>query len=372
MGAKVDFPRLIELVYGAAADMQAWPAALLAVADAVGAHAASLEIADPENRTRPFVVAPRTDPEWIQAYEDRWAATNFVRERGLEFPAGVVYRFEDLIHRSDFELTPIYNEFFEPQRLNFALFTNAAKERDAVAGVGFYRARRHGGGFGRDNERLLKALAPHLQRAVTLNVRLARVEMERDSAAEMLHRLSDGILLVDARSRILFANLAAEALLKEGTGLLVQDGRLAARASSDTALLRSLISGGTHAGPSGTLALVCRGGRRLSVMVLPLHIETSWLTLPPAAIVLVKDPAASEMPSPEQIQRLFDLTPAQAALAREILNGNGIKTAAQRLQISRSTARTHLLAVFQKTGTNRQAELVRLILRQSMSARERL
>jgi DNA-binding CsgD family transcriptional regulator len=43
--------------------------------------------------------------------------------------------------------------------------------------------------------------------------------------------------------------------------------------------------------------------------------------------------------------------------------GDGIQAGADRLSISRAIARTHLSRVFQKTGTGRQAELVRLLMR---------
>jgi len=43
---------------------------------------------------------------------------------------------------------------------------------------------------------------------------------------------------------------------------------------------------------------------------------------------------------------------------------------ASRLGISLATARTHLAHVFDKTGTRRQAELVRLLLRSQPAVRE--
>jgi DNA-binding CsgD family transcriptional regulator len=56
------------------------------------------------------------------------------------------------------------------------------------------------------------------------------------------------------------------------------------------------------------------------------------------------------------------LTPAQAALAREMIQADGVAAAAKRLGISYATARSHLAQIFQKTGTCRQAELIRLVL----------
>jgi DNA-binding CsgD family transcriptional regulator len=367
MNGRFDFLRLIDLVYEAAADVRNWANAMIAVAAALGAPAMSLTIVDAERKETPFVVAPRTDPAWLRTFLDRWAAANIVRERGLAIPVGVPYRFEDLLARPEFERTAFYNEFWAPQQLSFALFANLAKEQGAVAGIGFYRSLREGP-FAPEDERLLAALAPHLERAVALNLRLRRLEIERDGAAEMLDRCAHGALLVDAEARILFANAAAETLLREGKGLRSREGRLAASLPANTAALRRLVAGGDGGIAGGLMALPSRDGGSLTVRVLPLAAETAGLAKSAAAIVFVKDPQAVPPPSRDRLQALFGLTPAQAALAREILEGDGVQAAAERLGISRSTARTHLLEVFQKTGTSRQAELVRVVFERSLPA----
>src|SRR5262249_58997898 len=97
--------------------------------------------------------------------------------------------------------------------------------------------------------------------------------------------------------------------------------------------------------------------------------EAGWLAARPSAILFITDPKATALPSREDIRVLFDLTRAQSALAREILRGDGVQAAADRLNIARATARTHLLEIFQKTGTRRQAELVRVILERSLAPR---
>ncbi|MGH7247371.1 MAG: helix-turn-helix transcriptional regulator, partial [Pseudomonadota bacterium] len=55
-------------------------------------------------------------------------------------------------------------------------------------------------------------------------------------------------------------------------------------------------------------------------------------------------------------------TSMEAALAAEILRGDGRKAAARRCGITDGTAKSHLSRIFDKTGTHRQAELVRLLL----------
>jgi DNA-binding CsgD family transcriptional regulator len=79
-------------------------------------------------------------------------------------------------------------------------------------------------------------------------------------------------------------------------------------------------------------------------------------------MIFVTDPEAVRTPETVFLQNQFGLTPAEAVLARELLNGDGIDAAAGRIGISVPTARTHLRRVLAKTGASRQAELVRLVL----------
>ena len=360
---------VIEYIYAAAVDWDAWPAALDAAADELGARTMTLTVIDPERTSLPLVVAPRTDPEWIRTYEARWAASNIVGEHGYALPPGDVYDFESLgMPRSEFDGTPFFNEFLAPQGINFGLISMVAREELGTGTLGFYRSAADGR-FGRDEERTLRTLAPHLGRAVRLMLRQARIEMQRNSMADILNRHSDGVLLVDAQAGILFANDTAQTLMSEGA-LRSSNGRLTAGVVAKTAALRALIAGDVTHLPTGVLALSGRDGAQLAIEVVPLKAETGWLPQQPAAIVFIRDSRPNPLPSRQQIQRLFGFTSAQASLARELLNGDGIPAAAARLGISRSTARTHLAELFQKTGTNRQAELVRVILQQKPAGDE--
>ena len=62
------------------------------------------------------------------------------------------------------------------------------------------------------------------------------------------------------------------------------------------------------------------------------------------------------------LRNLYGLTAAEIAVAERLMNGDTPQQAAAALGIKLSTARFHLGALFRKTDTRRQAELVRLLL----------
>jgi DNA-binding CsgD family transcriptional regulator len=71
--------------------------------------------------------------------------------------------------------------------------------------------------------------------------------------------------------------------------------------------------------------------------------------------------AAAPVPPAQLLEALFDLTPAEARVARAIGEAQPPEDVAGALGVSVETVRKQLRAVFAKTGTSRQAELVRLL-----------
>lgn len=81
------------------------------------------------------------------------------------------------------------------------------------------------------------------------------------------------------------------------------------------------------------------------------------------ATLFVTDPAGPGLlPVPALLSSRFGLTATEAEVARRVATGRGVAHAAQELRISLNTARTHLKAVYSKTGVNHQAQLTWLII----------
>ena len=81
------------------------------------------------------------------------------------------------------------------------------------------------------------------------------------------------------------------------------------------------------------------------------------------AMVMITDPDRDIYPSEEIIAQAFGLTQAEARLAARLATGQSLERIATELGISEGTVRNQLKAVFQKTETHRQGELIALLLR---------
>ena len=75
---------------------------------------------------------------------------------------------------------------------------------------------------------------------------------------------------------------------------------------------------------------------------------------------------AQRVPAPllvltDGIRRRFGLTPREGEAMQAVLDGLTYRGAAQKLFISPATVKSHVLSVYQKTGTGNKIELLRLV-----------
>jgi DNA-binding CsgD family transcriptional regulator len=80
-----------------------------------------------------------------------------------------------------------------------------------------------------------------------------------------------------------------------------------------------------------------------------------------ATFAVIARPGNDLLPGADIIAALFDLTPAEARVARGIAQGLSPAEVSKQLNLSYETVRTQLKRVFAKTSTNRQNELALLI-----------
>ena len=363
---------LVDRIYAAAEAPALWPDALDGIAAATGS-AASILYRNMDAREGGVDVAVRISPDAAEAYQqyfhklDPWG--NSSRAAALVKP-GAVVDGDELISRADLHTTEYYNDFAKPNGLTRVLAGIISKHDSFASVISLVRddgATEHG----IEDRRLLTALMPHLTRAVQIHRRLLPVSVLDGAAVDALDCLVSGVALLDGSGRTIFINRAAERLLRQRDGLGIEHGCLVASLPQERDALRVLIAQAaqTTAGRSlragGALPISRPSMRRsYNVLVTPLGRRHTSLHGPEAAVaVFISDPEEAVTSEMAALVRLFRLTPAEARLAAGIATGAPLNDVADALGIGRETARTQLRSVFAKTGTTRQAELVRIITR---------
>ena len=83
------------------------------------------------------------------------------------------------------------------------------------------------------------------------------------------------------------------------------------------------------------------------------------------ALMIISDPSSEHQNLQHILSIVFDLTASEANLAAALANGHSLSDYARNARIQVDTARSQLKAIFSKTHTHRQAELVALVFRMS-------
>ncbi|TXN38583.1 helix-turn-helix transcriptional regulator [Methylobacterium sp. WL7] len=109
--------------------------------------------------------------------------------------------------------------------------------------------------------------------------------------------------------------------------------------------------------------LTTRASRRpliMSTILVPVLGEKE-----PHTVLILIDLERTPRPNTTALERIFGLTVAEARLAAVLAGGATVAEAAIAHKVSVATVRTQLAAIFAKTHTSRQAELVMLVSRLS-------
>lgn len=180
---------------------------------------------------------------------------------------------------------------------------------------------------------------------------------------QLFGRLGCGGLILSTEGHVLAANAEAHRILHEVIGLTEDELNLIDGSGRDS-VKRLLACSKTRVQLDGeNWILTMREGKRpliMSAILVPVVGEAK-----PHTVLLLIDLEQTPSPHTAAIEKVFGLTTAEARLAALLASGATVSEAASAHKVSVATIRTQLAAIFAKTRTNRQAELVMLISRLS-------
>ena len=225
------------------------------------------------------------------------------------------------------------------------------------------RPKRHRAGVADDARLRLTMVLPHMRRALQITEDITHSRAEAAALADTIDGLGAGLFIVDGASRILHTNAAARRLVAAEDVLCSRGGRLVACDPQANRSLRLALTAADGQLPA-SLSLIAPNGTRHVGYIRPLRTAARSHGDGPqealAAVLVYK--AGMECPRPPDIiARSYNLTPTELRVLLAIVEIGGTPEVAATLGIAPSTVRTHVGRLFEKTGTKRQAELVRLV-----------
>jgi DNA-binding CsgD family transcriptional regulator/PAS domain-containing protein len=192
---------------------------------------------------------------------------------------------------------------------------------------------------------------------------LSRVDSHAMISAATLDVMAMPILVLDAEGHCIDTNAAADRLLAATRLIRISGGVLVIADQDARRQVADAVKAAAGADPPSrratVVALTLEEHRRYAAEVIALSRAAPSDGI--AALMLQEIGKLQPLPS-DILVKLYGFTRAEARLVALLAQDLSLEDAAAALGIARTTAKTHLQRVFEKTGTNRQPQVVRLAL----------
>ncbi|WP_296747208.1 LuxR C-terminal-related transcriptional regulator [Mesorhizobium sp.] len=297
-------------------------------------------------------------PKLVVYLRDNWIAQNpYVEsdERLRRFSQPRFVLATEVMSAEEMQENFYYQNFMRPYGMYWHAGTNVMSPNGDTVKVSVHRGYDAGPLDPKLVDRLNR-LRPHIARACVMTARLRFAQLH--AAVEVLNSVGlPAAALRDGRLEV--ANGLFEILMPD----VVQHRRQRLtflQASADQRWSSILEKPAMHR--NGTFPISATEARPMMIVhVLPVAGAGRDIFPVADSLMIFASSETSQKIAPEILLSLFDFTPAEISVTNSMLSGTPIEEIARARGVSADTVRVQLKSIFAKTGTHRQADLVKLL-----------
>lgn len=368
MTVQVPWTDLVGSIYDAALDDDQWPVVVDRMLELVGAqHGWLVSAPDPCSQPTLAFGSRILDQVW-PLYQGYYWQRDVCLAQAMamgKLERGAIGQGDELVERKALHTTEYFQDFLRPFDLGVLLvgliFDYRTPEECPLTFLAFHRPP-DAEAFSPAEEELYHHLMPHLQRSLRIRWQLVKEREARHLSERTLDCLSQAVVLLDEAGRVLFANHHAEAIFRQGGGPVCVNHRLTAVDAQGASGIRE----GLRRAALGVGSSVCLRnpvtGRQWAITFSPLRISTPATSNSARIVALIGEPNRPATSGLAHFAALYRLTPAETRILEQLLKQDSLQDIADSQRISIATLRTHLRALYAKTRTSGQRELVRFYL----------
>ncbi|WP_162653016.1 helix-turn-helix transcriptional regulator [Lentilitoribacter sp. Alg239-R112] len=284
-------------------------------------------------------------------------------------PTGVPVLRRAFISDHEYYASSMYKQTSEPWGLHSDGVSIFKKGLVHAIACGFMRHPNQGG-LDSDILSRIAFLNKHYIRAMGLQNRLSKLEEVLIHSNSALDLVDFGVILYGPNKTPNYMNQAAKRIFSDNDGLTLHGGRLVINDRNANRQFNDMIEALQEDNlpielQSGGLVRAKRASlkRSYSIMLVPLSTRQSVAGKNTTLAALIFDPNIKRTTAIKLFATSYGFTKAEARLALELAQGTTIEEYASKNKISKNTVRTQIRSLLLKTKTNRQGELVSLLLR---------
>jgi len=380
-----NFSKTVGQIYAASLDPDKWPIALQSLCVELKADKAQMLYIDTQNYMISFACSFGFDPFAFNIDAKKFRR-HFMGDPVAQYGiANLNEVFSDrrVVNTQDLHASSMHQHIRQPANMEYLLTVFLTDETDDWSGVCFFRSKECAA-FSAEDEQVLALYKPHLQRATSIHKNIAGAFYLKSFQNAVLNNLDMGIIVVNNLHDVMVCNLAAQKAMNYSNALDIIKSHIVCRYSKENSLLHEAVDGALNdaLGRSQRTRIAVRLHGRdrqksLIAVVTQLQLQnleedhdnlpitktyyTAKIPSKKTVLITLSGPHAQMGHSISMLKTLFGLTPAEAVLADCLADDHSLQEAALILGRTIGTIRVQLQSIFEKTDTNRQASLIRLI-----------
>ncbi|HUV98926.1 MAG TPA: LuxR C-terminal-related transcriptional regulator [Gallionella sp.] len=376
---------LIRLIYEGATAPGRWTKDILpAVTDYLQAPAGILHspLHTPQDGGYSFLYGITQDhvDQYVQKYFDQDLWTIAMTERKI-FSTGKVLIGDELVPRTKLLASDFYKECLARNENMVQLVTGCVFGTEITESIptaySIFRGSHHPD-FTEENRSRMKLLLPHLSCSLGVMQRLRTAELTIATSLNTLDSLPSGILLINDKGQVAFANRSAKRMLEDNDGLSLRKlthtpdfGELVAESASAREAISEAISSTLARGPYDTshfskcIAVPHTSGAgiyTLQLSALEGHNEFGAGNGVYSAIIFIADSTQAVKIDLAALQSAYGLTLAEARVAVALVEASSAKEVADQLGVSTNTVNTQIKQIYSKLCVDTRARFVKLMI----------
>jgi len=348
---------LVDRIYECSFVPELWPQVLRDTSKISASAGASLFVTNPD-------VTAWTASKNAQAIAERFVADGWYwRGRMMSLIHNSRHpgflREVDLFSPGEIEAEPIFRDSWRKVGLGWGAATAFALPTGEKLSIVLSRTIAQGPADNATIERL-DVLRPHFARTAVM---AARLHLERAQAASRtLAALGLAALVLDEAGKVLAANALIEGMVN-----LVHwraAGRVTLKDRRADEMLGQALARIAHNDNGGVRSFPVRDSVTDMLMVghvVPVRFSARDIFAASTAVFVLVPVAAPSAPPVELVMSLFDLSPAEARVARGLAAGRTVDDLAGDHGVSPNTVRAQVRGVLEKTGCQRQTDVVAML-----------
>jgi DNA-binding CsgD family transcriptional regulator len=363
------FSELLEVLYSAPLDQEQWQRFLTLLCTHTRSKNGVFICADTCNGLAIRAIdGSLQDTQVTAEYNERYGNSDPFRAALIRKAEVGVFQGDDILPNGGLLQTNMYRELVYRLGLRYATLIPLTISVRRFETISVWRTPEMGP-MDEDCNRLLGLLFPHIQKALQIRQVLGVTQQRLAGAEAIADATSTATFLLTREGHVIHSNAPADALVSDGSSLILRNGTLIATDAQSREALRAIFLKAaspsyapSNVTPVHALSLPRTDGRQplqlLATSLPHLRRGRSGADI----LVLVTDPERSSSFPDSVLRALYGLMPAETEVANGLLMGYSLEEIASLRRVTLGTVRIQMKSLLSKTGTSRQSELVRLLM----------